>query len=583
MLPCLLLSLAYSSLLIKARGLSSGDHYGIRVITGPGRTSSSRTGWAVSSISHITPSVRIRTTNASISASSSSVRSLENFTGSPSSQPYFGLPISGGDRVTLDNSGRTPGFTGLQHYNRSSTLSATPTSLITSSLSVRPAMTALPLSTDCSGYSDYFRSGLSTTTLTIGESSTLVYSLSTIPYTPSSTASACPLLIETTIDETDDDGHPIAFIGGIWGIAVAGGFAFWGPPGPPWNGIPCSSLLKWFCSGRTTAPGVGGGKPQPDKDPPDHDPDNASQKLLPEPSASQKSQSSRHSSSSSFRSLRVVTGADGARFVKDHDAAKATKASNDFTASLKSLTMPDCVFFTPSGDLQSSALADMPTIPPSLTADNSANETFFIPPITATECDADLYTSTMKAPSPTSAPPPPTAPPPPPPGPIMLPLPAGMGFTLDCAPFLGGGIQPGIPTMALGWAMSRVSAYCAPEEALVPEIGDGTALTLYHGYSRHKAYKTPDPMNPRVTATMVLRLDYNKEDAFCKHKKNVPLATIAPDFASKGLSPDQDCVDKYQSALIGCRMNVQDEFVGGCYDEKCAKWCVHPSSLGLGG
>ena len=126
---------------------------------------------------------------------------------------------------------------------------------------------------------DAFLPGLSQTTITASNGAVLIYSMQTLSGMTSQTGTE-PVLIYTTIDQTDSHNHHTQFIGGIW---VGPGRRFWGPPGVPkieikGGGGPHPIHIKppciWpFCSGRSSDDGLGGGDPEGEPPPPYEDPD----------------------------------------------------------------------------------------------------------------------------------------------------------------------------------------------------------------------------------------------------------------------------------------------------------------------
>ncbi|KAK0515481.1 hypothetical protein JMJ35_001515 [Cladonia borealis] len=108
-----------------------------------------------------------------------------------------------------------------------------------------------------------FPSGVSTTTLSASNGAVLVYSMQT--FADLTTLTGGPILVQTSVTETESDGHHTVFIGGVW---VGPGGRYWGPPGLPKVEAPGINLPKisppciWpFCSGRVTDDGGGGGDP----------------------------------------------------------------------------------------------------------------------------------------------------------------------------------------------------------------------------------------------------------------------------------------------------------------------------------
>ncbi|MCJ1278812.1 hypothetical protein MMC21_006630 [Puttea exsequens] len=123
---------------------------------------------------------------------------------------------------------------------------------------------------------DAFRAGLTETTVSASNGAVLVYSISTLSDL-TTLSNLIPILIYTTIDEIESDGHHTHFIGGVW---VGAGGRYWGPPGIPkiethhgGHGFHVKPPCIWpFCSGHSTDNGGGGG--DPGGDPPEpHDPD----------------------------------------------------------------------------------------------------------------------------------------------------------------------------------------------------------------------------------------------------------------------------------------------------------------------
>ena len=119
-----------------------------------------------------------------------------------------------------------------------------------------------------------FPSGVSTTTLSASNGAVLVYSMQT--FADLTTLTGGPILVQTSVTETESDGHHTMFIGGVW---VGPGGRYWGPPGLPkveGTGINLPKISPpciWpFCSGRVTDDGGGGGDPGGDP-PPAYDPD----------------------------------------------------------------------------------------------------------------------------------------------------------------------------------------------------------------------------------------------------------------------------------------------------------------------
>ena len=123
-----------------------------------------------------------------------------------------------------------------------------------------------------------FAPDVSTTTLSASNGAVLVYGMQTFP--DLTTLTGGPILVQTSVTETQSDGHHTVFIGGIW---VGPGGRYWGPPGLPKLEAPGIHLPKirppciWpFCSGHVTDNGGGGGDPGGDPPPandPDRDPD----------------------------------------------------------------------------------------------------------------------------------------------------------------------------------------------------------------------------------------------------------------------------------------------------------------------
>ncbi|MCJ1280461.1 hypothetical protein MMC21_008289 [Puttea exsequens] len=118
-----------------------------------------------------------------------------------------------------------------------------------------------------------FDSGESSTTISASNGAFLIYSMQTFSDLISLTGVA-PMLVWTTVDETESDGHHTVFVGGIW---VGPGGRYWGPPGIPKIEIgglggpdpfPIKPPCIWpFCSGEESNNGGGGG--DPGGDPPD--------------------------------------------------------------------------------------------------------------------------------------------------------------------------------------------------------------------------------------------------------------------------------------------------------------------------
>ena len=118
-----------------------------------------------------------------------------------------------------------------------------------------------------------FPSGASTTTLSASNGAVLVYSMQT--FADLTTLTGSPILVQTSVTETESDGHHTVSIGGVW---VGPGGRYWGPPGLPKVEAPGINLPKisppciWpFCSGLVTDNGGGGGDPGGDP-PPAYDP-----------------------------------------------------------------------------------------------------------------------------------------------------------------------------------------------------------------------------------------------------------------------------------------------------------------------
>lgn len=191
-----------------------------------------------------------------------------------------------------------------------------------------------------------FPSGASTTTLSASNGAVLVYAMQT--FADLTTLTGSPILVQTSVTETESDGHHTVFIGGVW---VGSGGRYWGPPGLPKVEAPGINLPKinppciWpFCSGRVTDNGGGGGDPGGDP-PAANDPEPEDPKKQSEQNESQRNSESEQKTSmastseiNTSQSSAMTSGSDTSSLSSLSSGTSATTSQSSLSSSVLTTT-----------------------------------------------------------------------------------------------------------------------------------------------------------------------------------------------------------------------------------------------------
>ena len=203
-----------------------------------------------------------------------------------------------------------------------------------------------------------FPSGASTTTLSASNGAVLVYSMQA--FADLTTLTGSPISVQTSVTETESDGHHTVFIGGVW---VGPGGRYWGPPGLPKVEAPGINLPKisppciWpFCSGRVTDDGGGGG--DPGGDPPSaYDPNPDDPKKQSEQNESQRNSESELETS--MASTSDINTSQSSAMTSESDTSSLSSLSSGTSATTSQSSLSSSVLTTTS--ISSSTPSSMST------------------------------------------------------------------------------------------------------------------------------------------------------------------------------------------------------------------------------
>ena len=202
-----------------------------------------------------------------------------------------------------------------------------------------------------------FASGVSTTTLSASNGAVLVYGMQT--FADLTTLTGGPILVQTSVTETESDGHHTVFIGGVW---VGPGGRYWGPPGLPKLEAPGIHLPKirppciWpFCSGHVTDNGGGGGDPGGDP-PPANDPDPDDPKTQSEQNESQRNSESEQKTS--MASTSDINTSQSSAMTSATTSQSSLSSSISTTPSISSSTPSSMSSSSSSSSSASSSSSD---------------------------------------------------------------------------------------------------------------------------------------------------------------------------------------------------------------------------------